>query len=95
MEHFQDRSRSPPRAFSRHPPFSKQALSAQYLILYNLVSAILWVSVLGRVVLLTPIVGFNNVYGGVGQFAKWTQTLAVLEIVHSAIGTFPHAPACT
>lgn len=58
----------------------------QYLILYNLVSAVLWVAVLGRVILLVPLVGFENVHGGVGVFAKWTQTLAVLEVVHSALG---------
>ena len=37
-------------------------------------------------ILLIPLVGLKNVAGGVGEFAKWTQTLAVLEIVHSAIG---------
>ena len=68
-------------ARSRPPP-----LQTQYLILYNLISAIAWVSVLGRVFLLVPLVGFENVYGGVGQFAKWTQTVAVLEVVHSALG---------
>ncbi|MCJ1249000.1 hypothetical protein MMC30_006221 [Trapelia coarctata] len=66
---------------SRPPP-----LQTQYLILYNLVSAIAWASVLGRVLLLVPLVDFENVHGGVGQFAKWTQTAAVLEIVHSALG---------
>ena len=58
-----------------------------YLILYNLVSALLWLSVLGRVVLLVPLVGHENVYDGTGQFAKWTQTLALVEIVHSLLGT--------
>ena len=64
------------------------ARQVQYLVLYNLVSAILWFSVLGRVLLLVPLVGFENVYGGVGQFAKWTQTLAIMEIVHSALSMF-------
>ncbi len=63
-----------------------RSLKTQYLILYNLVSAVLWVAVLGRVILLVPLVGFENVHGGVGEFAKWTQTLAVLEVVHSALG---------
>lgn len=60
--------------------------TSQYLIFYNLISALLWVAVLGRVVLLVPLVGFQNVYGGVGEFTKWTQTAAVLEILHSALG---------
>lgn len=68
----------------RQPP--RQSLQSQYLILYNLASAVLWLAVLGRVILLIPLVGFNNVYGGVGQFAKWTQSLALLEVVHSVTG---------
>lgn len=58
----------------------------QYLIAYNLICAVLWTAVLGRVIFLVPLVGFENVAGGVGEFAKWTQTLAALEIVHSALG---------
>ncbi len=65
---------------------SRRRLQAQYLTLYNFISAILWLAILGRVVLLVPLVGFKNVYGGVGAFAKWTQTLALLEVVHSASG---------
>lgn len=72
-------------------PASHRQLQTQYLILYNLVCAILWVAVLGRVLLLVPLVGFENVYGGVGNFVKWTQTLAVLEVVHSALGE-PRSP---
>ncbi|KAK4696516.1 hypothetical protein P7C71_g1413, partial [Lecanoromycetidae sp. Uapishka_2] len=58
----------------------------QYLVAYNLISAILWSAILARVLLLIPLVGFENVYGGVGEFAKWTQTLALLEVVHSTLG---------
>lgn len=36
--------------------------------------------------MLVPLVGFGRVYGGVGQFTKWTQTLALLEVVHAAVG---------
>lgn len=67
---------------------SQSPLIAQYLILYNLFSALLWTTVLGRVVLLIPLVGFNGVYGGVGEFAKWTQTIAVMEVLHSGFGSF-------
>lgn len=68
---------------------SKRPLKTQYLILYNFISAILWFAVFGRVVILLPIVGYKNVYGGVGEFAKWTQTTALLEIFHSASGKLP------
>ncbi|TKA74500.1 hypothetical protein B0A49_06571 [Cryomyces minteri] len=75
-----DRPQSPP---PRTPALS---LKTNYLILYNFVSAILWTAVLGRVVLLVPMVGYWNAYGGVGNFAKWTQTLAVLEVGHALFG---------
>jgi very-long-chain (3R)-3-hydroxyacyl-CoA dehydratase len=58
---------------------------------------ILWLVVLGRVLLLVPLVGFGRVYPGVGNFAKWTQTLALLEVVHSALGMIissPISPRC-
>ncbi|MCJ1442981.1 MAG: hypothetical protein MMC23_003478 [Stictis urceolatum] len=58
----------------------------QYLIVYNLASAILWFSVLARVLIILPITGPAYVHDGVGTFARWVQTLAVLEIVHSALG---------
>lgn len=60
--------------------------SINYLIAYNSMSALLWFAILGRVVLLIPLAGLENLYGGVGQFVKWTQTLALLEVVHSAVG---------
>lgn len=70
------------------PSAARKRLQTRYLIFYNLSCAILWLAVFGRVVLLVPLVGFDNVYGGVGSLVKWTQTLAVLEVVHSALGRF-------
>ena len=72
-------------------PLQSSSVKTQYLILYNFVSAILWLVVLGRAVLLVPLVGFGRVYPGVGQFTKWTQTMAVLEVVHSVTGE--HKPS--
>lgn len=74
-------STTPPPSFRR-----SSSPKTQYLICYNLLSTILWLIVLGRVILLIPLVGTKHVYGGVGNFAKWTQTLALLEVVHSASG---------
>ncbi|MCJ1270352.1 hypothetical protein MMC22_010248 [Lobaria immixta] len=65
---------------------SRRQLANQYLVLYNLSCAILWLAVFGRVILLVPLVGTQHVYGGVGNFAKWTQTVALLEVLHSAFG---------
>jgi very-long-chain (3R)-3-hydroxyacyl-CoA dehydratase len=67
-------------------PLQSSSPKTQYLILYNFVSAVLWLAVLGRVVLLVPLVGFARVYPGAGNFAKWTQTLALLEVLHAAFG---------
>jgi very-long-chain (3R)-3-hydroxyacyl-CoA dehydratase len=67
-------------------PLRSSSLRTQYLILYNFISMILWLVVLGRVCLLVPLVGFGQVYRGAGNFTKWTQTLALLEVVHSAVG---------
>ncbi|KAL9101298.1 MAG: hypothetical protein Q9163_003433 [Psora crenata] len=70
-----------------HPPGRETSqFKTQYLVAYNLVCATLWLAILGRTILLVPLVGFKDVYGGVGEFAKWTQTLAVAEVVHSALG---------
>ena len=67
-------------------PLQSSTPKIQYLILYNFVSAVLWLTVLGRVFLLVPLVGFAKVYPGVGRFTKWTQTLALLEVAHAATG---------
>ncbi|KAI9744789.1 MAG: hypothetical protein M1818_001714 [Claussenomyces sp. TS43310] len=84
----QEASRPSSASPARRPakPLQSSSAKTQYLILYNFVSAVLWLVVLGRVVLLIPLVGFGRVYGGVGQFTKWTQTLALMEVVHAAAG---------
>ena len=74
----------------RAAPGSTSPLSAKtyYLILYNFVSAALWLIVLGRVISTTALKGTSDVFYDVGLFTKGTQTLAVLEIVHSLSGLF-------
>lgn len=57
-----------------------------YLILYNAVSAVLWLTVLGRVVGANVTGGPLSVYPTVGEFCKWTQTLAGMEVLHSLLG---------
>lgn len=57
-----------------------------YLILYNAVSAILWLTVLGRIVGVNVIRGPRLAYPTVGEFCKWTQTLAGMEVLHSLFG---------
>ncbi|KAK6611572.1 protein tyrosine phosphatase-like protein [Botrytis cinerea] len=75
-------------------PLQSSNRKTQYLILYNFVSALLWLVVLGRVLLLVPLVGFGRLYPAVGTFVKWTQTMALLEVVHAALGVV-RAPIST
>lgn len=62
-----------------------------YLVAYNALSALLWSVVLGRTVATLAAHGLETgpalVYPAVGEWTKWTQTLAGLEIVHSVLGT--------
>lgn len=57
-----------------------------YLISYNTISAFFWAAVLLRVVMILPLLGPENVAGGTSDFARWVQTGALLEIVHSLLG---------
>src|SRR5262249_32917078 len=64
------------------------ALKKYYLALYNFVSAVAWLTVLGRVVMLATMRGPSFVALGVADWTKWTQTMAGMEILHAALGTF-------
>lgn len=64
-------------------------LKRTYLIAYNAISAVLWAVVFGRtagVLLMRGTEGFSLVYPVVGDWTKWTQTLAGLEMVHALLG---------
>ncbi|KAL8381491.1 hypothetical protein RB595_005654 [Gaeumannomyces hyphopodioides] len=67
-------------------PKKSSAAGDAYLLLYNAASAILWAAVLGRVVVTYSIRGPEFVPLVVMNFARWTQTLAGLEILHVALG---------
>jgi len=68
--------------------------NTQYLIAYNLVSALLWSGVLVRTVLTVGTEGFEGTYPNVGEYTKWTQTLAGMEVLHALIGVV-RAPIST
>lgn len=63
-------------------------LKRQYLTSYNAISAALWFGVLGRVLLFGQYHGIKDghVYEESERFTRLTQSLALLEVVHSAIG---------
>ncbi|KAI9929189.1 hypothetical protein ASPWEDRAFT_168973 [Aspergillus wentii DTO 134E9] len=59
------------------------SLKSKYLILYNSLSALLWLRILVTV-LSTP--SPPSLYSTLEPWTRWTQTLAVLEILHAATG---------
>ncbi|KAI4147994.1 MAG: hypothetical protein L6R39_002940 [Caloplaca ligustica] len=75
-----------PEARPKPPPLTKSDVAKEYLTAYNSICTLLWLSIFGRVVLLIPITGYESVYEAAGDITKWTQTVAVLEILHSAFG---------
>ena len=71
---------------ARPPKPPASAAKTTYLVLYNFASAVAWATVLGRAFLLYNLRGPRFVYTGVGEWTKWTQTVAALEILHSLLG---------
>lgn len=63
-------------------------LKRTYLVGYNALSAALWSVVLVRTAQTLYSQGPAAVYPTIGEWTKWTQTLAGLEIVHSLLGSF-------
>ncbi|CZT23480.1 related to protein tyrosine phosphatase-like protein (putative anti-phosphatase); pepino protein; pasticcino protein pas2 [Ramularia collo-cygni] len=79
-------TQQPTKASAQSPKQRTSPAKTTYLILYNSISALLWSVVLGRVLLIASIHGYASVYTGAGNFTKWTQTLAGLEVLHAATG---------
>ncbi|KAL7791036.1 hypothetical protein V8C37DRAFT_410622 [Trichoderma ceciliae] len=69
---------------SRKPPSS--AIRNGYLVLYNAASAMAWGLVLQSTVAALVRSGPQTVFLATGEFTKWTQTAAALEILHSLLG---------
>ena len=80
-----DRPSDSQRPAAPAPP--QKSLRTQYLTVYNLVSAALWLRVFWRVVLiLTAGGGWEKVFAGSDETVRLTQTAALLEVVHAALG---------
>ncbi|KAL4778385.1 tyrosine phosphatase-like protein [Aspergillus varians] len=64
-------------------PLSQSSTSKAYLPLYNAISALLWL----RILLTLFTSHFSpSIYTTIEPQARWTQTLAVVEILHAATG---------
>jgi len=61
------------------------AWSETYLANYNAISAFFWFNVPLRLIQIYTHVGHEYVTG-ISDYVKWIQTLALLELVHSAAG---------
>lgn len=61
-------------------------MKTAYLVLYNFVSAVCWLTVLGRTAFLAPLRGYERVFLGVNTFLTWTQTAMGLEVLHALLG---------
>ncbi|KAL5335713.1 PTPLA-domain-containing protein [Aspergillus crustosus] len=68
------------------------SLFKSYLLIYNLVNALLWLRILLTVITLfiststEPASTPESVYESLEPWTRWTQTLSVLEILHAATG---------
>lgn len=76
-----EKAREPSKATSK-----PSTLNTSYLILYNFISAVLWTTVLGRTAFTAYLRSPALVHITVSTFARRTQTLAALEILHAAFG---------
>ena len=76
---------APPKK-NAQPAKPSSPVKTAYLVLYNAVSAVAWSVVLGRTLSAAATQGWQHVYPAVGEWTKWTQTMAALEILHSLLG---------
>ncbi|KAF3770377.1 PTPLA-domain-containing protein [Cryphonectria parasitica EP155] len=68
------------------PSKPMSSVKRTYLVAYNALSAALWSVVLVTTAQTLASTGPKAVYPAVGEWTKWTQTLAGLEVVHSVLG---------
>jgi hypothetical protein len=74
---------------SKPRPAKPAASSANkaYLTLYNAVSCGLWATILYRTITIVGTEGnYGALFGETGEFVKWAQSAAMMEIVHSLLG---------
>lgn len=75
-------------AAPKNTPAKPPSMTSAYLFIYNFASSVAWSTVLGRTLVYGAADGFEAVYPGVGKFARLTQTMACLEVLHSLFGRF-------
>lgn len=61
------------------------SLRTSYLVVYNTINALLWVYIFSSIVL-SPFQSPQTTYATLEPWTRWTQTIAILEILHAALG---------
>ena len=91
-------STKPPAPVAAYSP-SSSTRSRQYLILYNGACFVLWTTITLRALSLIPVLlshdQLHGLYTALFPLLKWSQTLALLEIVHAAVGLVRASPVTT
>lgn len=67
-------------------PAKKSGFKNTYLIAYNTVSAVTWLVVFWRGFLTYKYKGHGAVHAELGEFWTWTQTMALMEVLHALVG---------
>ena len=70
------------------PPSGARTWRSTYLTLYNILQSSLWFILL-TLTLSALSLGPDFVFTQIGPFARWTQTLCLLDIAHAATGLIP------
>lgn len=65
------------------------SLRTGYLVLYNALSSAAWSIVLYHTITAWRNKGHESVFFEVGEWTRWTQTAAAMEVVHSLLGNSP------
>lgn len=90
-------NQSRPKAKSKATPSS--SITQTYLLAYNAVCFLLWSIVTLRALILIPTLASHGKLHGLLDalfpLLKWTQTIALLEVVHAAIGLVRASPVTT
>lgn len=88
----------PPAAAAAYSQ-STSTLSQRYLLLYNGACFALWTTITLRALSLIPVLLSHNklhgLFDALFPLLKWTQTIALLEVVHSIVGLVRASPVTT
>ncbi|PWY72866.1 PTPLA-domain-containing protein [Aspergillus eucalypticola CBS 122712] len=61
------------------------SLRTTYLATYNTINALLWLYIFSSIIL-SPFQSPQTIYVTLEPWTRWTQTIAILEILHAALG---------